>query len=1682
MNLEGTRLGKYELQTEIGRGGMGIVYRGYDPTLARPVAVKVLAPNLVGDENFVRRFLREAQAAAGLKHPSVVTIHDVGQQSGWYYFVMEYLEGQPLSHVLRERGPLPADEALSILSQLADALDYAHTQGLVHRDVKPANVMVDQRGHITLMDFGLVRAAQGMRLTATGTTIGTPQYMSPEQVAGESVGPAADLYSLAIVAYELLAGAPPFDADSTPAILYMQVHEPPPLITTRCSDLPPAVNGVLRQALAKDPAIRYQSGAAFVMALTQALSSPPPSECATQPDEASTVVVAWEPLTSTPSVSPAPAPPAEEPPVAGVRDATPNSIDRRSPDMHEPPEFERGPRDFRRPPEAEIEMPPPTQASQAPSTSLTSLLLPAGFTIVGLIVMSAVGSSMGSMAMIVSMAISLPMMLGSYLVSFINYRSQKRAYQHKVKERESKYRAMLDRQRQDLEHLRDQTQAALVHNDPAPADCLGLVERLEPCRLWAREPYDDDFLTLRLGLGRRPFQVVVKPPRQPSPLEPDPLIQAAEEVAAEFAEVPQAPVTLPLRQVGIAGLSGPRPAVLNAARALALQIAAHHAPRDVKIVAIYPASEAEEWEWLRWLPHTWSDDRNHRFLAHGDAAHNLLTDFYEMLSKRRVQMEQDKDVALRQPGPDFIFFLAAPRVVENEPIYALLLKQGPALGAFPVFFAEREAGLPRQCHARATLETGQPTLRVPGATLWPYDSDAVSVEMADRFSRTMAPIRLKHHAKAEEIPATVPLLEALGVERVEDLAVLSRWKTNDPYDSMAVPIGRRAGGELQYLDLHEPRSTKEPTIRYGHGPNALVAGTVGSGKSELLQSLVASLTVHYHPHEVIFVLLDFKPPGMAEALRNLPHVVNVIDLNELDLVPRALQSLEEELKRRGRLFKAVGVDHIDDYVERHRKHDPRAREPLPYLVLIVDEFTVLKQKLPETMNRFEQVAIRGRAFGFRMILAAQKPAGVVSQQVDANTALRLCLRVARPEDSQELIKRDDAARLTGAGRVYMRIGEDAVFELFQSAWSGAPYAPGGYVVSDPHEIVEIALDGSRHPLCLSPRPTVIQEADTQLKAVVAHIQEEAQREGIQRLPGPWLELLPVRLALEEVRPARGWDGKAWQLVDRWLCPAIGLQDDPDNQRQPLLEPDLGHKGHLFICSGPGFDNRQVLRTLVTSLATDHSPAELHLYCLDLGSLGFQVFAGLPHTGAVIRKEESRRIGRLFRWLLEELASRKRWCAQRGVGSLAEAHAQRTSAGDALPALVLVVDNLSALGEDLDAIDLLAQLAREGQAAGIHLILAGDQTAARFSKVLDNVALRIAFQLEEVADYRMLLGEYPQDLFLPRGVHGRGLFSGPPALECQVASPASGEPGGDAETELATLVAEMKQAWAASGGRPPVSIGVLPSRALLRDLLSGWTAYRAPCPPAVPLCVPLGLDDLTLKPIGVDLAADGPHFMIAGPPQGGKTTALISWVLALAECFPQEMVQFFLLDTFKGSLAALRDLPHVRGYGAMEQEHVDVLAELDAVLETRRRGKQVGARPALVIVADDAEFLTSDNVKDKLRECARRDHPFGFHVILAGAAAEMGQYDAFRTQVRSNRSGLLVGSNDLIQDTGIFNLTLPRDQLSQALPPGRAYLVRRGQARLIQVATPGDLAAVREWVAQIAARKQSGAQSAVGGPV
>jgi len=1334
--------------------------------------------------------------------------------------------------------------------------------------------------------------------------------------------------------------------------------------------------------------------------------------------------------------------------------------------MHEPPVFWRCPR-LRPPlPQKEIEVPaPPTKPT--PPGSMLTMLLPAALT-VGVMVGIGLLSGMSNWLLFM-----VPMMLASSMASIVTHHFQKRKHREKEAERKKKYEGYLEELTQDLSTLGRAQLEALSKKDPSASGCLEIVRKRRR-NLWTRRPEDDDFLAVRLGLGTVDSTVTVKMPKDQNYFEPDPLIQSAHRVADRFGLVSGVPICVSLREHGVTGFAGPRGQVLMAIRSLVIQIATHHSPDEVKIVALYPREEEAEWRWLRWLPHVWSDDHKRRFLAcDRDAAHRLLGYLNDLLDERD-RRSREKASAGTPPAFPFslVVLLAARELTEGEPLVQRLQAEGSRLSAYPVFVRDRFTDLPPECEAAARFGIAKPFYSVMRSqTSYYFRPDEAPIGLARSFSGAMAPIRLKRPASPGDVPSLVTLLDLEGVRFVEELYVGERWEQSQTSGrSLAVPIGLRAGSEPLVLDLHERV----------HGPNGLIAGMVGAGKSELIQAVVASLAIHFHPHRVAFILIDYKGGGMADPFVSLPHCLGTItNLQEGSMATRSVTSLNVESERRQRLFRQAGVNHIDDYQRLY--YEGKVKEPLPYLVIIVDEFADMKTERPEVAKEFVRIARLGRALGFRLILAMQKPAGIVDGQIEANTRFRLCLRVAQIEDSRAMLGRPEAAHLGGIGRAYFQVGVNEVFQLFQVAWSGAPYDPKGAGIDDPLEITEIELDGSRISR-FQPARDEAQTDVSQLTAVVAYLVEVAKQNDIERLPSPWLEPLPEQLALDKLARKGGWNGKGWDASDSWMDPVIGLLDDPGHQRQGELKVDLGREGHLVVYSAPGFGKTTLVQTLITSLALSYSPADVQIYLLDFGGSLLRVFEPLPHVGAVITLDEDERLHRLLRHLLKEMDRRKELFGKAGVTILREYRAS----GDSMPAIVTVLDNYAAFVEAYeDDEETLIQIAREGGNLGIHLILTANSSSAIRYKLTCNVTMAVALHLVEEGEYGGILGR--TDGLVPKAIPGRGLLKGSPAMEFQTALPVHGDTESERGANLKTLIKQVAETWT---GPVAPRIKTLPDVVALFDILESdcdWQTGGAPSSPE--LKVPLGLDVLDLAPFSVDLSQTT-GLLVTGPMGSGKTTLLQTWVLALASRFAPSSLCIYLMDSRRMGLSELKDLPHVEAYSCDEAQTDEMLRSLSGQLHNRREmvnalrrgqgsslstGTQTFRVPALVMVVDDCfdqfDDTTTEASREHLTALVRQGRGLGFHLILAGSSEYLSRklWDEPISTLRAGRVGFLLGTTD----DSIFDLRLPFSERGRPMPPGVAYWTQQGQSCKVKIATASSEAlSMKEWVQRLTKRAQN----------
>ena len=1084
-------------------------------------------------------------------------------------------------------------------------------------------------------------------------------------------------------------------------------------------------------------------------------------------------------------------------------------------------------------------------------------------------------------------------------------------------------------------------------------------------RLWERRRGDDDFLDLRLGLADLPARV-----------------EAEGDVAAQMTTARAVPVVVALREAGVLGLAGPRERTTAIARWLVTQMAVLHSPRDLQIVVLAEPSAATSWEWAGRLPHCRSDGRQDCRANLGLGTAQAAARVAELAALVEARKAEQADSRARTDERPVLLVVDGARSLRAVPGLAALLTDGPAVGVFTVAVEQDARLLPEECGATA-LVTGELGTRLdvarPGSADLPGAvADGVPPSYADAVARALAPLRddSRDRGGAEGLPASVRWTEVSGLPLVgtdEDVAqVLARWAS--PGRTTSVLLGRGPDGPFA-VDLAR------------NGPHALVAGTTGAGKSELLQSLIASLAAGNRPDELNVLLVDFKGGAAFGPISQLPHTVGMVTDLDGALVERALASLTAELRRREAVLASVGAKDLDDY----RRH---SREPLPRLVIVVDEFATLAEELPEFVGGLVGIAQRGRSLGVHLVLATQRPEGVVSADIRANTNLRLCLAVTRESESRDVIDSALAATIsrTTPGRAYARTGH-ADLTPFQTARVGGR-RPTVVASDEAPTVTLVPASELGDPV---PRTTTAEgrEDVTDLSLLVDACRAAADRLGVEPPRSPWLPPLPTVLTLDDIPPPFAGPDRLAPLV-------FGLCDVPESQSRRPLVLDLDASTHLMIIGSPRSGRTTALRTLAATMARSVSPDDVHLYVVDPGA-GLGALAGLPHTGAVVGRDSPERLERLLTWLGAEVARRQAVLGAAGHAGLAEQRATAAPA-DRLPHLLLMLDRWEAFVatyQDLDAgrlIDLLHRLLREGPAAGLHVVLTADRTGliGRVSSMIED---RLVLRLADRGDYAgagLPTRLVPDDL-----PPGRGWSMAGAPHTAQVAL-IDRDPSGPAQT-----AALERLAGPPAGMTPPRRIEPLPDRVTLQP---------------VPGSIVLGVGGDELEPMSVDL---GDGFVIAGPPRSGRSTALMT---IARQCQGRRVV------AVAPRPSPLRELPGC---------HVDPEASYD--LEALLR------EPTDVLLVDDADLLVDSPLAYVLEQAVRSMRDTGLSVVVAGTTDELVTgYRGFVVDLRRSTSGLLLSPQSAV-DGDLLGVRLSR-AVGRDVHEGRGLLCRRGVTTPIQVAT------------------------------
>ncbi|ALV44633.1 cell division protein FtsK [Arthrobacter alpinus] len=1214
-----------------------------------------------------------------------------------------------------------------------------------------------------------------------------------------------------------------------------------------------------------------------------------------------------------------------------------------------------------------------------------------------------------SLFSLVFMAMMPLMMLGGYF-------DQKANGRRELKDSIEQFRGAVVEFRRQMTARQQVERAVRLSESPSTAETVDAIYKLGPL-MWTHRPEHKNFLSLRLGVGRQPSRTPVKVPGENNTL-PEYMAEI-QDIKTEFEDIDAVPVVAQFRTSGALGVAGPRGVVDDVARALVLQAVGLHSPAELAVAAMTSAESKDRWGWLQWLPHVGSVHSplagEHLASGHG-AAGLLLTALEELLLNRGASLEAHR-AALRgaidpakseipQPVMPALLVIIEDDVKVDRARLTRLTEYGADVGVHILWVAGSIEALPAACrdfvHVAETATTGQVRL---GQLTYPVSCESVSLELASALARMLAPVvdAGKPIDDDSDLPRAVSYVALAGHDLVEGTqGIADRWLENNSVASHAVKNRKHQGSlralvgskgvEPMYLDLKT------------EGPHALVGGTTGAGKSEFLQAWVLGMAAAYSPDRVSFLFVDYKGGAAFADCLQLPHTVGLVTDLSPHLVRRALTSLRAELHYREHLLNRKKAK---DLLALEREADPEAP---PSLIIVVDEFAALAKEVPEFVDGVVDVAARGRSLGLHLILATQRPSGVIKDSLRANTNMRIALRMADVDDSMDILGESSAAYFSPSipGRGAAKTGPGRI-QGFQTGYAG------GWTSRTPQrpriDIVEMDFGaGAPWEQELPATPVEDSAGPNDIAKVVANVSLAAVELGVKPPRKPWLS------ELSEIYDFSKLPG---QRSDEQLL--LGVMDDPEHQAQPTVffEPD--RDGNMAILGASGSGKSAALRTIAIAAAITPRGGPVQVYGIDAASNGLQMLEVLPHVGGIINAEDAERVGRLLRYVRGIIEERAESFAQVKAGSIAEYRRLANKPDE--PRIIVMVDGLSTFREiyefrtGMTQFETLQQIATDGRPMGVHIVIAGDSPKSLPASLAASVQRQLVLRLATSDDYSNL--GLPRDVLTAASPPGRGMIDGG---EVQLAIF-----GGTSNLALqARQVASLAESLRRQGVKQAPRVQALPE-ILDLDVL----------PAATPGDVIIGVDDFNLEPAG--LQASG-ALMLTGPPSSGRTTALVTLAEALKRSTPGTRRVYF------GSRrSAIANLP-------VWDESIVGAAALEPQLQRFIDSVEAETEPVAFFIEGVTEFGDSEAEMDLVTLIKSAVKANYFVVGEAETSTWSGAW-SLAGLFKAGRRGLLMNPGDVEGDT-LMNTPLGRVYNNKFIP-GRGYIVGRGKAFKVQVASTID---------------------------
>ncbi|WP_327218341.1 type VII secretion protein EccCa [Streptomyces cyaneofuscatus] len=1299
-----------------------------------------------------------------------------------------------------------------------------------------------------------------------------------------------------------------------------------------------------------------------------------------------------------------------------------------------------------------IEAPPNLPEGKAGNIAMS--LLPVAGVMSSVVMMTVVRNSqfaaLGAIILVVTV-------IGSVALLF----SQRGKAQRTRRTQREAYLAYVEDLREELSaEERERRERADVLNPP-PYALYDIVR--DPARLWERRRVDDDFLRVRVGTGEMPVRDLRIAEPGSSVLTPPDLfmLNEASALVKRFRNGTELPLTVPLDRIGNVSVIGPREDCLRVARALLVQTAALHAPDDVAIALAAPGDRMADWEWAKWLPHLLDTEQFDGPVAARRIAPSAPQLARQLGPELRRRASYAAEVRRGLAGRDALSMNSRLLVVTDghgedavdlpRPDDAVGLSE---MGVTVLHLLEQRVQEPGQVSVRITVDgtdVAIEDLRAPEPLEAHGTVDEAGIPFADGLARMLAPLRLSAESLADApLSGPVEFAAMLGIDDVARLDLDRLWAPRGERAFLRVPIGISDSHEPVLLDLKE-------SSELGMGPHGLCVGATGSGKSELLRTLVLALVATHPPEDLALVLVDYKGGATFAPFAELPHVAGVITNleNQAGLVERVHSSLAGEVKRRQQALKDAGnVADIGDYAALRAEKRPDL-DPLPHLFVVIDEFGELLTAKPDFIDLFLSIGRIGRSIGVHLLLSSQRIEGGKLKGLDTYLSYRLGLRTFSADESRTVLDTTDAFHLPPLpGFGYLKV-DTSHYVRFK-----AGYVSGGYrgpvrsteaeetgPLALPYEAFNTLAGPDEGPQTAEPASRRRETGPTELGVMVDQLTGIAP--PVRRI---WLPPLPTATALDTVAGPLDIGPRGMRLAgagpsSRPLRVPVGLLDDPAKQWQGQWFLDLTVAGgHAAVIGGPQSGKTTLLRSLVLSLALTHTPREVGVYGLDLVGGGLQALSGLPHVGGVAGRADRERAARTVEEVRTMLALREDLFREHGIDSVEQLrtlHAAGRLPELASAEILLVIDGFGALRDDFDELDdAIADILKRGGGYGIHVVAAmlrwNDVRIATQSNFGTRVELRLNDPSESSIDRKLAETLSPDE-------PGRVLTDG--KLFAQVALPRT---DGVADTADLGAVLErtarsVRATWSGEVAQP---VRVLPH--LLEP-------HALPGPAAEPTRVPIGLDQSALAPVLLDLFQHDQHLLVLGDSECGKTNLLRTVAHGLIDRYGEDELVFAVMDP-RRSLRGVVPEEFNGGYAynpklcmglsmGITTELEKRLPDENARLEDLEPGNW-GKGPRIVVLVDDYDVLTTAGQSPlaAFLPYIPSAVDIGLHFVLTRrvAGASRGMYEPLVQGLRESGASALLMAGDRSEGQ-----LFPGVYASQQAP-GRGVFIRRGQPnRLIQ---------------------------------